>query len=196
MHLKDWQKKFTPLTIEKAVKYSQLVNEYKVEGNLVSATVGDSIKFNTSFKINANREVVDLKCNCQFANDGNPCKHMAGLIMYYEAIDKENDIPTPTNIYPLDLVWLEQNGYISAATKKLFIERKNAVIPSYRFFEVKVDDTLFYEVICDKYEQGKGRLFINDKFQFFVLDVNLSDSIYAIFDVLWQLYKCILPIQG
>lgn len=183
MHLKDWQKKFTPLTIEKAVKYSQLVNEYKVEGNLVSATVGDSIKFNTSFKINANREVVDLKCNCQFANDGNPCKHMAGLIMYYEAIDKENDIHTPTNIYPLDLVWLEQNGYISVATKKLFIERKNAVIPSYRFFEVKVDDTLFYEVICDKYEQGKGRLFINDKFQFFVLDVNLSDSIYAIFDV-------------
>lgn len=183
MHLKDWQKKFTPLTIEKAIKYSKLVNEYKVEDNLITAIVGDSVKFQTSFRINQNREVTDLKCNCQFANDGNPCKHMAGLIMYYEAMDKENDVQKPNEVYPLDLVWLEKNGFISKATKELFNNRGSVALPKYRFFEVNVDNTLFYEIICDKYEQGKGRLFINDKFEFFVLDVNLKDEMYAIFDV-------------
>ena len=189
MHLKDWQKLFTPVTINKAAKYVDRVTKYSEDGNKISALIQGEKLFNVSFEINQDREVTNLKCDCDFAKEGNNCKHQVGLIMYYEREDKTEQIKT-SEIYPLDLVYLAKNGMISHDTRELFINRKNILIPSYRIFEVNTDKGVFYEIICDKYEEGKGRLFINKNYEFFVLDVDIRKETYAIFDVFMGAKQC------
>ncbi len=179
MHLKDWQKKFTPITIDMANDLLKKVVNYHVEGNDV---YGEVDGYKTKFTINSNREVDCLECECDFAKAGNLCKHMAGLILNYEKKNEDSFFDTNLKPYPLDLVWLEKHSLISDMTKEFLADRNRISLPSYRFFDCKINDESFFEVVCDKYKEGKGRLFINAK-EFYILDVDLSEEEYAIFDV-------------
>ena len=156
MHLKDWQRKFTPITIDMANNLLGDIKNYKEEENKVSGTVDG---FNASFSININREVTDLECDCDFAKSGNLCKHMCALILSYEKKNDDSSFETKVEPYPLDLVWLEKHNLISDMTKEFLADRNMISLPSYRFFDVKINGESYLEVVCDKYKEGKGRLF-------------------------------------
>lgn len=182
MRLKDWRNLFTNVSLKKSDKYIDIVENFNVENNEVTGIVKeDNNNYKVSFKINPDREVSDLRCECEFSQIS-PCKHEAALISYYEK-HTEDELVQTSEIYKLDLINLANNNLLNDNIIELFKNRNNISIPNYRYFVTKTDKGQFYEIICEKYEEGKGRLFFNEDEEFFVLDVDIKKDNYAIFDI-------------
>ena len=182
MRLKDWRNLFTNVSLKKSDKYIDVVANFNVENNEVTGIVKeDDNNYKVSFKINADREVSDLRCECEFSQIS-PCKHEAALISYYEK-NTEDELVYANQIYKLDLIGLAKDNLLNENIIDLFKNRSNISIPNYRYFVTKTDKGQFYEIICEKYEEGKGRLFFNENEEFFVLDVDIKKDNYAIFDI-------------
>ncbi len=64
-----------------------LVGNVYVKDNIIEATVYGTKEYKVEIVKN-NEEIVDLSCNCPYADSGNNCKHMAAVLFYLE--DKEN----------------------------------------------------------------------------------------------------------
>lgn len=77
----DWKGLFKPHILERGLDYYELgyVEDYLAEGDFVQATVQGSSAYDVYIDI-ADGEIIDMECQCPYAQEGNNCKHMAAVL--------------------------------------------------------------------------------------------------------------------
>lgn len=77
----DWKGLFKPHILERGLDYYELgyVEDYLAEGDFVQATVQGSSAYDVYIDI-ADGEIIDMECQCPYAQEGNNCKYMAAVL--------------------------------------------------------------------------------------------------------------------
>lgn len=84
-----WKYLFQEHILGRGIDYfiRNLVENVYIKDNMIEATVYGTEEYKVEI-IKKDEEVMDLSCNCPYADAGNNCKHMAAVLFYLE--DKEN----------------------------------------------------------------------------------------------------------
>lgn len=81
----EWKKLFQSIILDRGLAYYErgLVTDYRQGTNLIRATVQGSEEYDV--RIRTEREqIVDMECDCPYAERGIYCKHMAAVLFYME----------------------------------------------------------------------------------------------------------------
>ncbi|HFD5696850.1 TPA: SWIM zinc finger domain-containing protein [Streptococcus agalactiae] len=86
-----WKDLFQDHILGRGVDYfiRNLVENVYVKDNIIEATVYGTEEYKVEI-VKDNEEIIDLSCNCPYADGGNNCKHMAAVLFYLE--NKENTL--------------------------------------------------------------------------------------------------------
>ena len=89
MKITDWKKLFAPHILSRGEEYyeSELVEIEAMDEQSVEATVEGTDTYSVEIVLKNNR-VVQMDCDCPYAAEGNPCKHMAAVL--FAANDTES----------------------------------------------------------------------------------------------------------
>lgn len=81
----DWKHLFRPHILERGLDYYErgFVQNYDEGNDFVQATVQGSSAYDVYVDI-IDGKIVDMQCDCPYAQDGDQCKHMAALLFYME----------------------------------------------------------------------------------------------------------------
>lgn len=101
----NWKKQFSRKILERGENYYLLgaVEEIKLneDTNTVIAAVCGSEMYNIEIKLSDDRtSVEEMYCDCQYAEDGENCKHMAAVLFELEEIDFDD---CQNDCAPLDI---------------------------------------------------------------------------------------------
>ena len=82
---KMWEYLFQEHILGRGLDYfiHNLVGNVYVKDNIIEATVYGTKEYKVEIMKN-NEEIVDLSCNCPYADSGNNCKYMAAVLFYLE----------------------------------------------------------------------------------------------------------------
>lgn len=91
----DWRELFQPWILERGRNYwkSGNVTDLDWDGKCLSATVLGTEEYDVELFLD-DGEVAEMYCSCPYAEDGNPCKHMAAVLFAAEAGTQETDALT------------------------------------------------------------------------------------------------------
>lgn len=95
----NWQHLFNHIILERGYDYynSSRIEWIKKEEHQITAEVYGSDLYSIEINLNhSETEVIDLYCDCPYAQDGKNCKHMAAVLFALQ-LSKDSD-----SIYPLD----------------------------------------------------------------------------------------------
>ena len=83
-----WKHLFQDHILGRGLDYfiCNLVTNVYVKDNIIEATVYGTEEYKVEI-VKKNDEIIELSCNCPYADGGNNCKHMAAVLFYLE--DKE-----------------------------------------------------------------------------------------------------------
>lgn len=86
---KGWEKFFAPQILSRGFEYYKtglvLNAEFVEADNLLCANICGTEEYNVSVYFNDNREeIVEMYCDCPYAEDGKNCKHMAALLYAFD----------------------------------------------------------------------------------------------------------------
>lgn len=81
----DWQRMFKPHILERGIDYYErgFVEDYCQEKDFVQATVQGSSAYEVYIDV-IDGNILDMHCECPYAEDGNYCKHMAAVLFCME----------------------------------------------------------------------------------------------------------------
>ena len=81
----DWKQLFRPHILERGLDYYErgFVEDYNEGSDFVQATVQGSSAYEVYVDI-IDGKILDMQCECPYAQDGNHCKHMAALLFCME----------------------------------------------------------------------------------------------------------------
>ncbi|WP_394522695.1 hypothetical protein [Lacrimispora sp. JR3] len=81
----DWKQLFRPHILERGLDYyeSGFVEDYDEGSDFVQATVQGSSAYDVYVEI-IDGKILDMQCDCPYAQEGNHCKHMAALMFCME----------------------------------------------------------------------------------------------------------------
>lgn len=85
----NWQYLFRPHILDRGLNYyyENRVQDYYEEDDYIYARVYGSEAYDVSIAFEDGK-VVDMECECPYANDGNHCKHMAAVLYYREFLEE------------------------------------------------------------------------------------------------------------
>src|SRR5690625_1045800 len=86
-----WKHLFQDHILGRGLDYfiRNLVENVYVKDNIIEATVYGTEEYKVEIT-KEDEEIIDLNCNCPYADGGNNCKHMAAVLFYLE--NKENTL--------------------------------------------------------------------------------------------------------
>ena len=84
-----WKHLFQEHILGRGLDYfiNNLVENVYARDNIIEATVYGTEEYKVKI-VKEDEDIIDLSCNCPYADAGNNCKHMAAILFYLE--DKEN----------------------------------------------------------------------------------------------------------
>lgn len=88
----EWKGLFKSHILERGFGYyiEGSVVDIDISENNIRAQVSGSDLYDVEIEME-NDEIIDMHCNCPYANDGKKCKHMAAVLFEYEEFDDNND---------------------------------------------------------------------------------------------------------
>jgi hypothetical protein len=86
----DWQELFESHILERGFRYYRqgFVEDFCESKDSVRATVQGSNAYEVLIEIK-DKKIIDMNCECPYADEGNYCKHMAAVLFYMEGADKD-----------------------------------------------------------------------------------------------------------
>lgn len=90
MEREDWKDLFAPHILQRGLTYYQegAVETLRQEGDVVKAAVLGSQRYRVEIGLKGGC-ITDWSCDCLYASDGNPCKHLAAV--FYELDDDSGE---------------------------------------------------------------------------------------------------------
>lgn len=84
-----WKYLFQDHILGRGLDYfiNSLVENVYFKGNIIGATVYGTEKYKVEI-VKEDDEIIELSCNCPYADDGNNCKHMAAVLFCLEDKDR------------------------------------------------------------------------------------------------------------
>ncbi|WP_125142053.1 SWIM zinc finger family protein [Clostridium transplantifaecale] len=81
----EWRKLFQSVILDRGLAYYErgLVTDYRQGTNLIRATVQGSEEYDVRIRMEGDK-IVDMECDCPYAERGEDCKHMAAVLFYME----------------------------------------------------------------------------------------------------------------
>lgn len=88
----EWKGLFKSHILERGFGYyiEGSVVDIDISENNIRAQVSGSDLYDVEIEME-NDEIIDMHCNCPYANDGKKCKHMAAVLFEYEELDDNNE---------------------------------------------------------------------------------------------------------
>ena len=126
MNKKDWKKYFAPKILSRGLEYYQagLVYDAKYDeyDNSLCANVSGTEEYAVSIYYDDNHEeIVEMYCDCPYAEDGYNCKHMAALLYAFDdGLKMESRVVVSENSY--DSIKSLIDSLSEAKTKEFLLE--------------------------------------------------------------------------
>lgn len=118
MEREDWKELFAPHILQRGLAYYRegAVETLRREGDVVKAIVLGSQRYRVEIGLKGGN-ITDWSCDCPYASDGTPCKHLAAVFYGLED-DSREDAPTSG----------ERQTPIREAIQKLDLEQAQALL--------------------------------------------------------------------
>lgn len=89
----EWQKYFNERILERGYAYymTDAVKAIKKTPKMITATVTGMHDYDVTISLDDHGDIQEMFCDCPFANNGNPCKHMAAVLYASDDVDVEID---------------------------------------------------------------------------------------------------------
>ena len=95
MDRKDWKELFAPRILQRGLAYYRegAVEMLQRKGDVVNAVVLGRERYRVEIGLKGD-EITDWSCDCPYASEGTPCKHMAAVFYGLDNADRE-EAPGP-----------------------------------------------------------------------------------------------------
>ena len=95
MDRKDWKELFAPRILQRGLAYYRegAVEMLQRKGDVVNAVVLGRERYRVEIGLKGD-EITDWSCDCPYASEGTPCKHMAAVFYGLDNADRE-EAPAP-----------------------------------------------------------------------------------------------------